>query len=239
MNPSNDPDQRWNNTETFYADNFCNSIASGAGVSPRAYTYGMFSFTKSMLLHNPGGVLSPIQYLRTETPSVFTGDPSDPTNEIDWYAALSSSNGGTDACDGVAQTLVTLQSADGHWYGNDYDTGYQGNQSPFETAWSIIMLNKTVFTACIKKLAGRGTPSGVGSAQITLTWTAQSQATGYAISRGTANGGPYTQVGTSKSTVYNDRSGLKNASTYYYVVQPIQGTTEICTSNQATVTIPK
>ena len=102
-NPSNDPDQRWNNTETFYADNFCNSIASGAGVSPRAYTYGMFSFTKSMLLHNPGGVLSPIQYLRPETPSVFTGDPSDPTNEIDWYAALSSSNGGTDACDGVAK----------------------------------------------------------------------------------------------------------------------------------------
>src|ERR1035438_1989284 len=24
-NPSNDPDQRWNSTETFYADNFCNS----------------------------------------------------------------------------------------------------------------------------------------------------------------------------------------------------------------------
>jgi hypothetical protein len=238
-NPSNDPDQRWNSTETFYADNFCNSTVNGAYYSPRAYSYGMFSFTKSMLLHNPGGVLSPIQYLRTETPGVFTGDPSDPANEIDWYAALSPANGGTDACDGVAQTLVTLQNADGHWYGNDYDTGYQANQSPFETAWSIIMLNKTVFTACIKNLAGRGTPSGVGSAQITLTWTAQSQATGYAISRGTANGGPYTQVGTSKSTVYNDRSGLKNGSTYYYVVQPIQGTTEICTSNQATVTIPK
>lgn len=239
-NPSNDPDQRFNGTETFYADNFCNSTVNGAYYSPRAYSYGMFSFTKSMLLHNPGGVLSPIQYLRTETPNVFpTPTPPAPANEIDWYAALSPANGGTDACDGVAQTLVEIQSADGHWYGNDYDQGYQANQSPFETAWSIIMLNKTVFTACIKNLAGRGTPSGVGSAQITLTWTAQSQATGYAISRGTANGGPYTQVGTSTSTVYNDRSGLKNGSTYYYVVQPIQGTTEICTSNQATVTIPK
>jgi hypothetical protein len=238
-NPSNDPDQRWNNTETYYADNFCNNTVSGAYYAPRSYTYGMFSFTKSMLLHDPNGVLSPIQYLRTETPGVFTGNPNVPANSIDWYAALSAANGGTDACDGVAQTLVSYQSPDGHWYGNDYSQGYQGGQSPFETAWSIIMLNKTVFNSCIKNLAGRGTPSGVGPAQITLTWTAQSQATGYAVFRGTAPGGPYTQVGTTKSTVVNDRGGLKNGSTYYYVVQPLQGTTEICQSNQAVVTIPK
>jgi hypothetical protein len=238
-NSSNAADQRWNNTETFYADNFCNITSNGAYYSPRAYTYGMFSFTKSMLLHDPGGVLTPIKYLRTLTPNVFTGDSSDPANEIDWYAALSPANGGTDACDGVAQTLVSYQSADGHWYGNDYDQGYQADQSPFETAWSIIMLDKTVFNACVKNLAGRGTPSGVGAAQITLGWTGQSQATGYAVLRGTVSGGPYTQVGTTTSTVYNDRSGLKNGDTYYYVVQPLQGTTEICQSNQATITIPK
>jgi len=195
-----------------------------------------------MLLHDPGGVLSPIQYLRTETPNVFpTPTSPTPANEIDWYGALSPANGGTDACDGVAQTLVETQYADGHWYGNDSPAaqGYQYDQSPFETAWAIIMLNKTVFTACIKNLAGRGTPSGVGPAQITLTWTAQSQATGYAVLRSATNGGPYTQVGTATKTVYNDRSGLSNSSTYYYIVEPLQGTTEICTSNQATVTIPK
>jgi hypothetical protein len=238
-NSSNAPDQRFNDAETFYADNFCNNPASGAYYSPRAYSYGMFSFTKSMLLHNPGGSLSPIQYLRTLTPGVFTGDPNDPTNEIDWYAALSPANGGTDACDGVAQTLVGIQSADGHWYGNDYDTGYQGAQSPFETAWSIIMLNKTVTTPCIKNLAGRGTPSGTGSAQITLTWTAQTNANSYAVLRSSVSGGPYTTIGTTTSTVVNDRTGLKNGGTYYYVVQPLQGKTEICQSNQATVTIPK
>ena len=238
-NSSNDPDQRWNNTETFYADNFCNATVNGAYYSPRSYTYGMFSFTKSMLLHDPNGALSPIQFMRTETPSVFTGDPNDPSNTIDWYAALSPANGGTDLCDGVAQTLVAYQSPDGHWYGNDYDQGYQSNQSPFETAWSLIMLRKTVFVNCVKNLNGRGTPSGVGSAQITLGWTAQTNANGYAVLRGTANGGPYTQVGTTQSTVYNDRSGLKNGGTYYYVVQPLQGTTEICQSNQATITIPK
>lgn len=237
--PNTAADQRWNDTETFYADNFCNATANGAYYSPRSYTYGMFSFTKSMLLHDPGGVLSPIQYLRTLTPGVFTGDASDPANEIDWYAALSAANGGTDACDGVAQTLVTYQSADGHWYGNDYDQGYQGAQSPFETAWSIIMLNKTVFIACIKNLAGRGTPSGAGPAQITLSWTAESQATGYAVLRSASSSGPFVQVGTTKTTVYNDRSGLTNGGTYYYYVQPLQGTTEICQSNEATVTIPK
>jgi hypothetical protein len=231
-NLSNDPDQRWNSTETFYADNFCNNPANGAYYSPRAYTYGLFSFTKSMLLHDPGGVLSPIQYLRTETPGVFTG------NTIDWYAALSPAHGGTDACDGVAQSLVGFQSPDGHWYGEDYDTGYQGGQSPFETAWSLIMLRKTVFVSCIKNLAGRGTPSGVGPAQITLTWTAQANANGYALLRSATTGGPYTQVGTTTSTVYNDRSGLTNGSTYYYVVQPLQGSTEICQSNEAKITIP-
>jgi fibronectin type 3 domain-containing protein len=96
-----------------------------------------------------------------------------------------------------------------------------------------------VFNSCIKNLNGRGTPSGVGPAQITLAWTAQSQATGYAIFRSTVSSGPYNQVGTSKVTTFNDRSGLQNNTTYYYYVQPLQGTTEICQSNQATIKIPK
>src|SRR5271163_89123 len=57
-------DQRFNNAETYYADNFCNATGSGY-TSPRNYSYGLFSFTKSMLLHDPNGVLTPIQYLRT------------------------------------------------------------------------------------------------------------------------------------------------------------------------------
>jgi hypothetical protein len=183
--------------------------------------------------------LTPIQYLRTKTPNVFTGDPSVPTNTIDWYAALSPANGGTDACDGIAQTLVSYQSSDGHWYGHNYDQGYQSNQSPFETAWSIIMLKKTVFVQCVKNLAGRGNASGQGGAQVTLTWTGQANATEYNILRGTTQGGPYVQIGTSTVTSYRDANdGLIAGDTYYYVVQPVQGSTEICQSNQATVTIP-
>lgn len=238
------PDQRFNAAETYYADNFCNSTAGGAVSAPRAYSYGMFSFTKSMLLHNPGGVLTPIQYLRTQTPGVFPGNVSTgvPVNELDWYGAVSAANGGTDPCDGVAQTLVGLQQtpssgvSDGHWYGNDY-YGYQFN---YETAWSIIMLNKTVFVSCVNNLAGRGNASGPGGAQTNLSWSAQTNATGYAVLRSSTSGGPYTQVGTTGLTAYRDANdGLVPGKTYYYVLQPLQGSTEICQSNQAAIPIPK
>ena len=238
--PTTAPDQRWNLTEAYYADNFCNATSNGAYYAPRAYTYGMFSFTKAMLLHDPNGVLTPIQYLRTLTPNVFSGNPSVPPNEIDWYAALSSANGGSDPCDGVAQTIVGRQNPSsypcfGCWYGDNY----YGYQNPFETAWSIIMLRKTVFVSCISNLFGRGKPSGPGHpAYVALTWSAQTGATSYSILRGTANGGPYTAIGSTTSAAFADKNGLVNSKTYYYVVQPLTGGTEICQSNQATVTIP-
>jgi len=227
------PDQRWNDAETFYADNFCNGETSAVN-APKYYTYGMLSFTKSMLLHDPSGTLSPIQFMRTKTPGVFGAG-----NTIDWYAALSAANGGSDACDGVAQTLVSYQSSDGHWYGHDYDEGYQSAQSPFETAWSIIMLNKTVFVSCVNNLVGRGVPSGIGGSQITLSWTGQANATSYEVLKSSSNGGPYTLVGTSTVTSYRDAGdGMLPGQTWYYVVDPIQGSTEVCQSNQAPVKIP-
>jgi hypothetical protein len=244
-------DQRWNNTETFYADNFCNTNntygnggSSNAYVAPRSYVYGMYSFTKSMLLHDPSGTLTPIQFLRTQTPGVFPGNsttnPPAPKNTIDWYAAVSPANGGTDPCDGVAQTLVDYQqnpaygAADGHWWSYDYN----GDQYYYETAWAIIMLRKTVFVTCITNLQGRGTPKGLSAARIDLTWAGQTNATSYNVLRSSTNGGPYVQIGTSTGTAYSDRTGLLNGDTYYYVVQPVNGSTEICQSNQATVTVP-
>jgi hypothetical protein len=233
-----DFDQRWNTTETFYADNFCNSTASadgGAYYTPRLYLYGLYSFTKAMLLHDPNGSLAPIQYLRTQTPGVFS-NPSDPPNSIDWYAALSSANGGSDACDGVAQDLVNLQASDGHWYGNSYS----GSQWTFETPWAIIMLRRTVFVSCINNLYGRGTPGNVlAKPRVDLTWSAQTNATSYNILRGTVSGGPYTLVGSSTIDSFSDRTaGLTNGGTYYYVAQPVNNGNEICQSNEEKVVIP-
>ena len=234
---SNDPDQRFNSTETYYADNFCNPVADGTTESPLAYTYGMFSFTKSMLLHNPGGVLTPIQYLRTQTPNAFTGNISIPANTIDWYAALSKTGpyGGSDPCDGVAQTLLNRQYPAGFWYGSNYSSA----QFPFETAWALIMLQKSVFVACVNNLGGAGTASGTAAARIDLTWTGIPSATGYEVLRSTTNGSGYLQVGTTATTAYSDRVGLTNGGTYYYVLQPLNASgTSLCQSNQATITIP-
>lgn len=254
---SNGADQRFNNAETFYADNFCNSTTSGSYTSayytPRNYTYGMFSFTKSMLLHNPGGVLTPIQYLRTLTPGVFpNSNPAvgQPSNTIDWYSALSPAYGGTDACDGVAQTIVERQYGPNNApnaYGQNYANGtpgfwfndnYYSYQNYYETAWSLIMLQKTVFVTCVNNLGGKGTASGAAAARIDLTWTGIPNVTGYDVLRSTTSGGPYTPVGSTTTVSYSDRTGLTNGKTYYYVLQPVNNSGAVCQSNQATITIP-
>lgn len=226
-------DQRWNMAETFYRDNFCNNTtAYNSYAAPRNYSYGLFSFTKSMLLHSPGGVLTPITFL---------GDQPSGSNPIDWYGAQASSG---DPCDGVAQTLVARQATDGHWFGsvpnsnNTTTCASTGLQCYFETAWSVIELNKTVFVSCVSDLTGKGTAGGRTPARVDLTWTAMANVTGYNILRGTANGGPYNMVGSSAVPAYSDRTGLVNGGTYYYVLQPQSGGGTVCQSNQAVVSVP-
>ncbi|MGP0074265.1 MAG: hypothetical protein ACLPWF_20315 [Bryobacteraceae bacterium] len=229
-------DQRWNWAESLYHDNFCNGeiyspdtsyYSSDSVFAPRWYMYGLFSFTKAMLEHSPGGVLTPINFLE---------DVPAGTNSIDWYGALSPANGGTDPCDGVAQTLVSRQQSDGSWYYYSYYT----YQMPFDTAWAVIMLNKTVFVQCISNLYGRGTPGNAAKPpRVDLTWSPQTNATGYNVLRGTTTGGPYTMVGTTTSTAFSDtKAGLVNGDTYYYVVQPLISGTGICQSNEAVVKVP-
>jgi hypothetical protein len=232
---TNAPDQRWNNTETFYADNFCNSVVpySQAQYAPRAYMYGLFSFTKGMLLHDPSGLLSPIQYMQTQTPKVFTTNSKIPANTIDWYAAQSAATlaaapdntVGTDPCDGVAQTLVNYQLnptygvVDGHWYGQDYD----GNQYYYETAWALIMLKRTVFVTCINDLTGAGAATGAQPARIDLSWSNQANSTKYTVLRSTTSGSGYVAIGTTSNTSFSDPlndsiplpPALVNGKTYY------------------------
>jgi PKD domain len=114
----------WDSVETFMRNNFGN--AGGPTSGPKEYYYGLFSFVKALLLHNP-----PITMLQSSTPGVVP---------IDWYNAEVSKG---DPTDGVARTLVGDQTAAGYWSGHNYS----GDQYPFETAWAIIMLNRTVFTA--------------------------------------------------------------------------------------------
>jgi len=82
-------------------------------------------------------------------------------------------------------------------------------------------------------------PTGVtataGNAQVALSWTAPTTNTdsstitdlaGFNVYRGTASGGPYTQInsGTVTGTAYTD-TGLTNGTPYYYVVRTLDNET--------------
>jgi hypothetical protein len=143
----------WNKAETFVRDNFGNT--GGAGNAIKDYYYGLFSFVKSMLLHNTDGVpgSDPITLLQSQTPGVAP---------IDWYAAEASKGAPTD---GVARTLVGDQDPGGFWWGHNQD----GNQYRFETAWAIIMLNRTLFDAGSPVAVAKAIPNpGVAGQTITL-----------------------------------------------------------------------
>jgi len=150
----------WDSAETFIRDNFGNPQSDGSGGSLKDYYYGMFSFTKSMLLHDQGGTglnPTPLTTLQSLDDPVSCAPPGVPVTApgsgtgpcyppIDWYAAQSAAFGGSDPTDGVARTIVGNQtnaglSGGGSWFGQNYT----GNQNYFQTAVAIIMLNKTVF----------------------------------------------------------------------------------------------
>src|SRR5271154_2088494 len=93
------------------------------------------------------------------------------------------------------------------------------------------------------KYSGGGTipaaPTGLtaapGNAQVVLGWTAISGATGYYVKRGTATGGPYTQISTPTTASYTD-AGLSNGTKYFYVVSAYDSAGQSANSAEASAT---
>jgi hypothetical protein len=130
-------DTQWDHVEDYIRTNFG---------GPLGYYYGLFSFTKSMLLY-PGGSLT--QLCNRD------GFPSNNlTNCVDWYNADTAKG---DALDGVAKTLTNSQQGDGYWWCSEQDSP----QCYFETAWATIMLNKTVFKSGLPVAVIDASPSTV------------------------------------------------------------------------------
>src|SRR5207247_1243344 len=89
-------------------------------------------------------------------------------------------------------------------------------------------------------VAAPGAPGNLtataGNAQVTLSWTAVSGATGYNVKRSTSSGGPYTTVGPNVTPTSFTDSGLTNSTTYYYVVTALTAGGESVNSAQVSAT---
>lgn len=86
-------------------------------------------------------------------------------------------------------------------------------------------------------------PTGVaataGPTTITISWSASLGANGYNVKRGTASGGPYTQIGTTGSLSYAD-SSVTAGTVYHYVVSSVapDGESQDSLSVSATLIVP-
>jgi len=81
-------------------------------------------------------------------------------------------------------------------------------------------LSHTASSTLLVDLAPPGSPTGIaGDKQVSLSWGASVEASGYQVKRATVPGGPYETVAcvAATATSYSD-TGLVDGTTYYYVV---------------------
>ena len=129
--------------------------------------------------------------------------------------------GDTAGAEVALATSTSASSTDaGLGAGKTYFYAVQAKNSAGTSAKS----NEASATTMPAPPAGLTATGGVG--QVALTWTAVAGATGYSLRRGTAAGGPYTEIGTPPTTSLTD-STVSGGTTYYYVVAGItaQGAT--------------
>jgi len=84
------------------------------------------------------------------------------------------------------------------------------------------------------------TPTGLtatpGSAQVSLSWDATPNATGYNVKRAAVSGGPYTTIANPTAASYTD-TGVVNCATYYYMVSATNSLGESTNSSEAAATL--
>jgi fibronectin type 3 domain-containing protein len=85
--------------------------------------------------------------------------------------------------------------------------------------------------------APQGLKATVASNQVSLSWTAVSNATSYNVKRSTASGGPYTTVASPTTTTYTDATTTAG-TTYYYVATAVTAQGESANSAEVAAIIP-
>jgi fibronectin type 3 domain-containing protein len=94
-------------------------------------------------------------------------------------------------------------------------------------------------TVTVTSAGGPAAPTALvataGNQQVSLSWTGVAAASSYSVMRSTSSGGPYTAIGTTTSTEFED-DAVANNTTYCYVVAAIDGSDQSGNSNQALAT---
>ena len=165
-------------------------------------------------------------------------------------AVTLSGNTGTLYIDGVQvaqNTGMTIKPSDlapttsGNFIGKSEWTGdkyLKGQVDDFRIYNRAISASEVTSVMNGQTLAVPTVPTGVSAKavsglQISLGWTAASNATSYNVKRATASGGPYTTIATGvMGTSYTD-TGLTAGAAYYYVVSAVNPGHESNNSTEA------
>jgi fibronectin type 3 domain-containing protein len=96
-------------------------------------------------------------------------------------------------------------------------------------------VNATPTAPAIAPTAPANLAATAGNAQISLSWSRSTGATGYNVKRSAVSGGPYAQVAVPSTNSYTD-AGLTNGTTYYYVVSAFNSAGQSADTAQAGAT---
>ncbi len=161
-----------------------------------------------------------------------------------------------------ASVTVTANASDSDgsvvqvdFYANSTLIG-SSTSAPFSVAWNNVVTGAYTLTAlAADNLGATATSVGVnitvnpppppapaglsatgGDAQVFLSWSASAGAASYVVKRGTASGGPYTNIATGVVATGLTDAAVMNGTIYYYVVTAVGIGGESGNSNQASAT---
>lgn len=120
------------------------------------------------------------------------------------------------------------------------DAGLSPGTTYFYVVQAVNASGASVLSAEASTITIPGAPTGVTATQaspsrITLTWTAVTGTTHYAVLRATTSGGPYTTVGSPLAANFAD-TGLNSATAYFYVIQAVNSSGSSTSSAQVSAT---
>ncbi|WMT43488.1 fibronectin type III domain-containing protein [Paenibacillus sp. D2_2] len=201
--------------------NWCNASSAGIGMPPQAAPTGY-----------PGSHLDAFVWVKPpgESDGSSSAIPNDEGKGFDRMCDPTYTN-----ANGTLTGALPNAPVSGHWFHSQFVELVQNAYPAIPTSGGG---TPTVPSA------PAGLTATAGNAQVALSWTASSGATGYNVKRATTSGGPYTTVASGITATSYTNTGLTNGTAYYYVVSAVNSagesanSTQVTATPQATATVP-